>query len=159
MAFYANPSTNFGWRLSDQFETSGTDTTQEVGFRSTENNAQRKDLWPTLLIDSDAPCGCDLPPCSISGTTNVCSGATNSYSGMTGTNLANLWTVSGGGTTFVGGGTTAEGSPVNVIAGSSGSYTLSLTVSNTTTGCATTCNTNVTVNALPDCSITGPGTV
>ena len=230
--FLAGTSTNFGWRLSDRVETGPDSPTQETGFKSTENDARRKDLWPTLLIDTEAlpcsidgtnavcanstghiytgPAGSDLayswtvgtnavingsstgqsvmvnaggaagiftltltlsntvtscvgsctkevtvitnPSCSITGTNLVCSGTTTNYSGNPGANLTNLWAISGSGT-FVGGGTTTNGTTVSVVAGAFGSYTLSLTVSNTVTGCSSTCTKIVSINRTPQLSL------
>lgn len=95
-----------------------------------------------------------LPTCPITGPTSVISGSTgNSYSAQAGANLAYSWTISGNGT-FAGGGTAATGSPVSVTAGTMGAFTLTLTTTNTQTGCISTCSKAVTVG-MPLVSLKG----
>jgi hypothetical protein len=97
-----------------------------------------------------------LPDCTITGPSAVCAGSLdNSYSVTDASNQTYAWSVTGGTATIHG---SSTGSSVNVNAGT-GTYTVYVTVTNTATGCTNTCHEDVTVNALPDCTITGDGAV
>ncbi len=87
------------------------------------------------------------PPCSISGNASVCTGQTTPWCAPEGANFTYLWEGPG-----VAGQTTRC---VNV--GSAGEYCV--TVTDTTTGCTTRCCRTLSVNQLPDCTITGLGSV
>src|SRR3972149_5697585 len=86
------------------------------------------------------------PPCLISGPDTVCGGTTNVYTAPGGI-VSYSWLISGDGT--ISGSTTNQS--VTVLAGPSGTYTL--TVSVTQAGVTSTCNKSVTVNTLPSCTI------
>lgn len=89
------------------------------------------------------------PSCSISGASSVCASSTgNSYSGPAG--LSYVWSITGNGTIV--GSTTSQS--VSVDAGSAGSFTLTLTVTDGN-GCTSQCNKPVTVSALPTAAVSG----
>jgi uncharacterized repeat protein (TIGR01451 family) len=93
-----------------------------------------------------------VPECTISGETNVCVGATNCYTAAsTPTGGSFSWQISGNGT--ITGPTT--GNTVCVIAGATGSYTLTATV--TLNGCTNTCVKTVTVDTCGVCITRTPG--
>lgn len=78
-----------------------------------------------------------LPICSISGNNTICQGQSTELCAATGTNTY-LW---------------STGSVNNCITvGAAGTY--SVTVTNAS-GCSSTCSMTVSVNPLPDCTITG----
>jgi hypothetical protein len=95
-----------------------------------------------------------LPPnCAISGPTSVCPATPYTYTAQTdGTGNTFLWTLTGNGT-LVG---PTTGPSVQVTPGSSGTYTLTVTISRPATsgGCSSTCSQTATVRALPPCTIT-----
>ncbi len=100
---------------------------------------------------SDAVTVSASPPCSISGTNVVCASSSTTYSGPSGSGLTYGWSISGNGT--ISGSTNSQ--TVSVSATSAGSFTLTLVVGGVS-GCPnSTCNESVTVNALPNCSISG----
>jgi hypothetical protein len=92
-----------------------------------------------------------MPVCNISGETLVCNNTGNHY--YTGpANMATYsWSISGNGT--IPG--AKDGMEVNVSAGAAGTFTLSLTVTNSF-GCSTTCTFEVDVTAIcePACTYT-----
>ena len=93
-----------------------------------------------------------IPPCSITGASNVMTGTTNhQYSAPA--NLSSYsWSITGNGS-IVGSNTS---STVNVTAGSPGSFTL--TLNTTLNGCSFTCTKQVVVDPLVtlyNCGITG----
>ncbi len=91
------------------------------------------------------------PTCSINGPSSACAGSTgNVYSAPGGLN-AYSWDVSG--SAAIEGLNT--GSSISVTAGASGTYTVSVTLTDAN-GCTSTCSQPVTINALPLCTITGP---
>ena len=96
-----------------------------------------------------------LPPCGITGSSNITSGtANNQYTAPA--NLSSYsWSIGGNGT-IVG---PATNSSVNVTAGAAGSFTLTLTT--TLNGCSITCDKVVTVDPSTtySCNISGPSQV
>ncbi len=100
-----------------------------------------------------------LPPtCSISGLISVCSGTSNTYTAITnGCSPTFSWsfTSNTSGASFCSGTTS---STVCVSSGTGGSYTLRVDIT-ACDGGATFCDTTVTVNALPGCSVNGPDSV
>jgi hypothetical protein len=93
-----------------------------------------------------------LPSIYIAGNLTVCANSTNTYSTTTGSGVSDLWTVTGG--TIIG---SSTGNSVQVTWGNSsmGTITLQQTGSNYTN----TLTDTVTINPLPDATITGPGSV
>ncbi len=97
--------------------------------------------------------------CLISGPTNVCAGSSQGYTGPTGSALTYAWSINSvpGSTASISGPANQQAVSVNVDGANS--FTLTLTVGSTN-GCANSiCQQTVTVNPLPTCSITGPGTI
>ncbi|HEU5163962.1 MAG TPA: hypothetical protein VFU29_00390 [Chitinophagaceae bacterium] len=96
-----------------------------------------------------------LPPCGITGSSNITSGtANNQYTAPA--NLSSYsWSIGGNGS-IVG---TNTNSSVNVTAGAAGSFTLTLTT--TLNGCSITCNKIVIVDPSTtySCNISGPSEV
>ena len=90
------------------------------------------------------------PACSITGPTSVCANSTGNVYFAPGGVSAYSWGVSGG--TIVG---ATTGSYVSVTAGASGTYTVSVTLTDGN-GCTSTCSQPVTINPLPSGVITGP---
>ncbi len=101
----------------------------------------------------DAQAVCVPPTVSIAGAAEVCGDSTSTFT-VTSDSTLIAWSIAGDGT--ISGSTT--GSSVTVIAGASGSYTLTVTASRSEAdgGCSKSATKTVTVNALPDCTITGP---
>src|SRR5207253_278498 len=94
-----------------------------------------------------------LPDCSFSGPTTACAGSSdNTYTATATTGVSYLWSVTGNGTIS---GSNA-GSSVTVMAGSGGSYTVSLQVTDNTTLCVNnSCSQQVTVNSCAaSCTLT-----
>ncbi|MCC6461676.1 MAG: hypothetical protein IT260_14470, partial [Saprospiraceae bacterium] len=91
----------------------------------------------------------NIPSCSISGADPVCANTTGHvYSAPMGmSNYA--WSIAGNGS--IPGAT--NGQTVSVNAGAAGTYTVTLTV--TESGCTSSCSKTVTVNALPTAVISG----
>src|SRR5207244_4628113 len=83
-----------------------------------------------------------VPTCSISGETNVCpnSNGHSATGSSSPTNSTFTWFISGNGSIF---GAT-NGAAITVDAGAPGSFTLTVTVSNT--GCTNSCQQTVTVS-------------
>ncbi len=82
-----------------------------------------------------------LPQCSITGDNTICEGSSTQLCATPGA-IAYVWS----------NGSTASCISVNVA----GNYSVTTT---DVTGCTSACNTNVTVSALPICSITGDNTI
>jgi uncharacterized protein affecting Mg2+/Co2+ transport len=99
---------------------------------------------------------CSPPTNSLSGPGQVCQGSSNTYVDLSDAALFQ-WTVSGN-ATLVGPTTNAS---VQVIAGTGGSYTLTVTTSASgdTGGCRSTAAMTVGINPLPSCSISGSAQV
>src|SRR5262249_56046441 len=92
-----------------------------------------------------------LPACSITGIDPACANSSgNTYTGPAGPNRGYSWSISGNGS--ISGSTTSQS--VSVTAGAPGSFTLTLVVTDTTTGCTSTCMKMVTVVLC--CAITCP---
>jgi hypothetical protein len=94
------------------------------------------------------------PTCSISNPGPFCGGTTNNHTNTVlpaGGTVVHSWSIEGSGT--IDGATNAA--TVTVIAGSSGTYTV--TDNFTRNGCAGTCSKTITVNPNPTCSISNPG--
>jgi hypothetical protein len=92
-------------------------------------------------------------PCSINGPNAVCAGSSHTYQGAAADSWS--WTITGNGVFDLGGGatgTTATTQNVTVIAGASGSYTLSLTV-HKAGSTDTTCPLTVNITPTPTVSI------
>src|SRR5204862_200978 len=86
------------------------------------------------------------PTCSIDGPSAVCGNSTNTHCSTVlpaGGTVTHSWTITGDGT--ISGSTT--GSCVTVIAGASGSYTVTDNI--TRNDCPSSCSKTVTVNANP----------
>ena len=88
------------------------------------------------------------PSCIITGSTSVCSNAQTTFNAPAGLS-GYSWGVTGDAT--ISGAT--NGASLSVIAGTSGSYTVSVTVTSAS-GCTNTCNQTVTINTIPSCPST-----
>ena len=119
----------------------------------------------TLTSTITAPNGCistcmktviinPNPTCSITGANAVCTNSTVNVFTAPGGMSTYLWTISGNGS-IVGANNTAN---VTVTAGSPGSFTLTLVITDAN-NCSSTCMKTVTVNPNPTCSITGADAV
>jgi hypothetical protein len=92
------------------------------------------------------------PTCSVSGATAVCGGTTNSYTSTVlpaGGTVTHSWSISGDGT-ITG---PKDGPSVRVIAGASGTFTLTDNI--TRDGCPSQCALRVLVNPSPTCNVSG----
>jgi uncharacterized repeat protein (TIGR01451 family) len=95
-----------------------------------------------------------LPACAIAGADAVCANSSNDlYSGPAGM-TAYRWSVSGSAT--ISGATNAQS--VSINAGASGSFTLTLSLTNAS-GCSSTCSKTVTILSLPTAVVSGGGTI
>lgn len=90
-----------------------------------------------------------VPSCSISGPDPVCANTSGHVYSAPMSMSAYAWSIAGNGT--IPGSTI--GQTVSVNAGAAGTYTVTLTVTNS--GCTSSCSKTVTVNALPTASISG----
>jgi uncharacterized protein affecting Mg2+/Co2+ transport len=99
---------------------------------------------------------CAPPTNFLTGPIQVCQGSLNNYLDLSDGSVFQ-WTVSGN-ATLVG---PTTNSSVQVLAGTAGSYTLTVTssASGDTGGCTSTASTTVAINPLPFCSISGSGQV
>ncbi len=97
--------------------------------------------------DRSLSAGAVLPVCEVTGPGLVCGGSTNEYCAPSGVNYE--WTISGNGS--ISGPTNTQ--CISVIAGSSGSYTVVVTISSGSL--SSICSNTVTVSSGPACSITG----
>ena len=88
------------------------------------------------------------PTCNVSGPTLVCPGSTATFNAPNGLSDYS-WGVTGDGS-IVG---ASNGASVSVTAGTSGTYTVMLTVTSAS-GCTNTCSQLVTLNTVPSCPIT-----
>jgi photosystem II stability/assembly factor-like uncharacterized protein len=95
------------------------------------------------------------PQCSIDGPSSACPNQTNTFTGPFSNNLNYSWSISGNGTIF--GSTTSP--LVSVSTASAGSFTLTLMVTDTTTGCSSSCMKTVPIAAPTPCAITGADAV
>jgi hypothetical protein len=96
------------------------------------------------------------PSCFIEGPATSCSNSTsNTFRSISNFGITSYnWGISGN-ATIVG---STTGSSISVSAGSSGSYTVSLTLTNND-NCTTTCSETVNITAPPTCMIGGPTNV
>ena len=101
----------------------------------------------------------DIPPCEFSGPGDLCTNSVGTYTvDFDSTSFSYLWSITQNGTNafFVGG--VNNTASVDVNSGTqAGSFTLSVTVSQTDNGVtfSTTCSTEVVVNPGPSCDISG----
>ncbi|HEX6846746.1 MAG TPA: hypothetical protein VF144_07200 [Chitinophagaceae bacterium] len=115
-----------------------------------------------LTLNATGPSGCvsqcikpvfvkPLPPCDITGLSNLTSGTSNNDYTAPANMSSYSWSIAGNGS-IVG---STSGSSVNVTAGAAGSFTLTLTT--TLNGCSITCNKVVTVDPIVtyNCNISG----
>ena len=155
---YSGPANmlTYSWLATPGLTINGSSTNASVNVTASAPGPQM------LTLNATAASGCTsqctktinvkpIPPCSISGATNVTTGTTNNqYTGPA--NLSSYsWSISGNGS-IVGSNT---GSTVDVTAGAAGSFILTLTT--TLNGCSLTCNKTVTVDPATtySCDITG----
>lgn len=96
-----------------------------------------------------------LPPCGITGSSNITSGTSNNQYTAPANLSSYSWSIGGNGS-IVG---PATNSSVNVTAGAAGSFTLTLTT--TLNGCSVSCTKVVTVDpsTIYSCNISGPSEV
>jgi hypothetical protein len=126
--------------------TAGTYIYNLVSVADANSCSQLQSGTATVTVDT-------IPTCNISGSGAVFTNSTGIVYSVTinpgGGIVTYSWSISGNGT-IIG---ATNGSSVNVTAGSSGSFTLNVTV--TRNGCSSSCSIPVTINDLP-CAITGP---
>jgi hypothetical protein len=127
---------------------------------TTNATAGANTKWQGIAFVPSAA-GCPNPSCSISGPTTVCATKTNTYT-VSGSGGAAPYTFawslsSDDSSTFRAGGTTASGSTTQVVAGSAGSYTLTI-VPTDNNGCvgspSCTYPVTVTTSVLPAVTLT-----
>ena len=166
ICFAPTPSTNtyngpgnmltYFWTPSPGLQIVGSNTNASVNVITIAPGPQSLTLTSTGIGGCASQCTKlinvkPLPPCSITGSSNVTNGtANNQYTAPT--NLSSYsWSIGGNGS-IVG---PATNSSVSVTAGAAGSFTLTLTT--TLNGCSITCNKVVTVDPLTTytCNITG----
>jgi hypothetical protein len=96
-----------------------------------------------------------LPPCGITGSSNITSGTSNNQYTAPANLSSYSWSIGGNGS-IVG---PATNSSVNVAAGAPGSFTLTLTT--TLNGCSVSCTKIVTVepSTIYSCTVSGPSEV
>jgi hypothetical protein len=122
------------------------------------NNDANKNPYDITLNGTGV---CSTPACSITftnpppwGGDSTCANTTgNVYSAPGGMSAYN-WSISGQGTITSG----TTGSSVTVTAGNSGSYSLSLTVTDAN-GCTSACSDQTPIKPSPTCSLSGSSTV
>jgi hypothetical protein len=155
----ANMSTYF-WSASPGLQIVGPNTNSSVNLTAITPGPQLLTLNATWLSGCVSQCSKminvnPIPPCSITGESNVTAAATNNQYTAPPNMSSYNWSVSGNGS-IVGSNTEAT---VNVTAGATGSFILSLTT--TLNGCSMTCNKTVTVNpgTTYTCNITGSSEV
>jgi hypothetical protein len=158
---YSAPASMNGyrWSISGNGSIVGATNTQSISV--TAGAAGSFTLSLTITNNNGCTSTCNLPvtvnslpSCTITGTNAVCTGADGiAYSAPAGPS-GYSWSISGNGTIT----SATDTQSITVTAGAAGSYTLSVTTTNAS-GCTSTCNQVVTVNALPTCSITGTNTV
>ena len=125
-----------------------------AGLRSATVNIASNDSDENPYNFNIRGTGNAAPTCNITGSAAVCMNSTgNGYAGPAGM-AAYSWNISGNGT--ISGASDAQNVTVN--AGSTGSFTLSLTVFDGN-GCSSTCTQTVTVNALPAPAINSAASV
>jgi hypothetical protein len=91
------------------------------------------------------------PVCDLTGPLNGCSGGTNQYCVTNVSGQTYQWSVTGNGT--ISGSST--GNCVNIVAGASGTYTVSVEISSGSNGLCVGCSQEVTVQGGTGCNITG----
>ena len=159
---YSGPAnmTTYFWTTSPGLQIVGSNTNSSVNIITTTPGPQ------SLTLNSTGVGGCvsqctkainvkPLPPCSITGSSNITTGTTNNQYTAPANLSSYSWSIGGNGT-IVG---PATSSSVNVTAGAAGSFTLTLTT--TLNGCSVTCNKIVTIDpsTVYSCNITGPSEV
>jgi uncharacterized repeat protein (TIGR01451 family) len=95
-----------------------------------------------------------LPNCTITAPASVCANSTGNTASAAAGFSSYTWSVTGNGALTGGQGTNS----ITFSATSAGSLNISLTVVDSN-GCSNTCNKSVTINALPNCTITAPASV
>ena len=155
---YSGPGnmTTYSWIATPGLQIVGSNTSSSVNVITTAPGPQ------LLTLNSTGPGGCisqctkmifvkPLPPCGITGSSNITSGTTNNQYTAPANLTSYSWSIGGNGSII---GSTA-GSSVNVTAGAAGSFTLTLTT--TLNGCSFTCNKVVTVDPVftYSCNIIG----
>jgi hypothetical protein len=129
------------------FATTGGDNAKQ--FRAQFSNACGVAASTAAALTVNA-----LPTCSISGADLACANSLNNlYSGPAGL-AAYRWSVTGSAT--LSGPATAQS--VSVNAGASGTFTLTLALTNAS-GCSSTCSKSVTIAALPTAVVSGSGAI
>jgi PKD domain-containing protein len=157
-ATYGGPANmlTYSWLATPGLTINGSTTSASVNVTASAPGLQ------TLTLNATGAAGCTsqctktinvrpIPPCSITGASNVTTGSTNNqYTGPLNLTLYD-WSISGNGTIA---GSSSE-STVNVTAGAAGSFTLTLTT--TLNGCTLTCSKTVAVDlaTIYSCNITG----
>lgn len=95
-----------------------------------------------------------LPPTQISGKDSLCQNIENIFTAPADSNYTYQWTASTG---IVNGSTTNDSAIITYT--QAGSHTISLTITDTTTGCDSTITYNVFVDSIPTGNITGDNPV
>jgi uncharacterized repeat protein (TIGR01451 family) len=129
------------------FATSGTDNAKQFRAQFANTCATIASAAATLTVNA-------LPVCSISGADALCaSSLNNTYFGPAGL-AAYRWSVTGSAT--LSGAT--NGPSVTVNAGASGTFTLTLALTNSS-GCTSTCSKPVSILPLPTAVVSGTATI
>ena len=146
----------YSWTTSPGLTIIGPATNSLVSVTSSAPGPQMLTLNATGIGGCTTQCTkviqvIEVPPCSITGASNVTAGTANNQYTAPANMSSYSWSVNGNGS-IVGSNT---GSSVNVTAGAAGSFTVMLTT--TLNGCSTTCSKIVTVDPATtySCDITG----
>lgn len=159
---YSGPSnlTTYAWTSTPGLQIVGSNTGSSVNIITLAPGPQ------SLTLNATSASGCvtqctktitvkPIPPCSITGSSNLTTGTTNNQYTAPANMTSYNWSISGNGS-IVG---SSTGSTVNVTAGAAGSFTLTLIT--TLNGCSLTCTKDVVVDpsVTYSCTITGASEV
>jgi hypothetical protein len=155
---YSGPAnmTTYSWTASPGLQIVGPNTGSTVNVNAVGPGPQILTLTSTWLGGCISQCTKQifvkpLPPCSITGSSNITTGTTNNQYTAPANMSSYSWSIGGNGS-IVG---STTGPSVNVTGATTGSFTLTLTT--TLNGCAFTCNKIVTVDPAftYSCNIAG----
>ena len=155
---YSGPGnmTTYSWSVSPGLQIVGPNNTASVNVTTVTPGPQLITLNSTWLTGCVSQCSkminvAPIPPCGITGESNVTAASTNNQYTAPANMSSYNWSITGNGSIV--GSTTS--SSVNVTAGVAGSFTLTLTT--TFNGCSRTCDKTVTVDPVftYSCNVTG----
>ena len=155
----AGTDAKYTWTITGGEITSGQGTNQITWTAGTDSTA-----LIGVTVENAAGCSCTdsatvtvkpKPDCRITAPESVCSESTDNAASVAdaGTDAKYTWTITGGEITS-GQGT----SQITWTAGETGSVLIGITVEQSN-GCSCTDSATITINPLPDCTITSPDTV